>query len=119
MNGVKLPLLSSLFGQLNCIAFTPADLELSKGSPDNRRSFIDLSIAQIKPSYVNALNTYNNILSQRNALLKSMQNMLKNNCPDTSMLEIWDGQLAAAGAYISLLRYTYCNNLNKYTKLGI
>ncbi len=112
LNGVKLSLLSKLFGQFCCVVFTPEDLELSKGSPDNRRSFIDLSIAQIKPSYVNALNTYNNILSQRNAFLKTLYN---NPSADKTMLDIWDEQLAKAGAYISVLRYIFCNNLNNYT----
>ncbi|MBR6337566.1 MAG: AAA family ATPase, partial [Ruminococcus sp.] len=32
LNGVKLPLLSKLFGKLRCVVFTPEDLSLSKGS---------------------------------------------------------------------------------------
>ncbi len=113
LNGVKLPVMSKLFGSFQCVVFTPDDLNLSKGSPDNRRSFIDLSISQIKSSYVSALSTYNNVLSQRNAFLK---NYLKNGSSDLSMIEIWDEQLAKAGAYISVLRNTYCNKLNVYTE---
>ena len=113
LNGVKLPLLSKLFGNFRCVVFTPEDLSLTKGSPDNRRNFIDLSIAQIKPSYINALNKYNNILSQRNALLKNMSRM---NDDNTLQLDVWNEQLAEAGAYISVLRYTFCITLNSYTK---
>ncbi len=112
LNGVKLPLLSKLFGSFRCVVFTPEDLNLTKGSPDNRRSFIDLSVAQIKPSYISALNKYNNILSQRNALLKT----LSMGYGDESSLDIWDEQLAKTGAYISVLRYTFCITLNNYTK---
>lgn len=112
LNGVKLPLMSKLFGSFRCVVFTPDDLTLSKGSPDNRRSFADLAVAQIKPSFISALNTYNNVLSQRNALLKSN---LKSGC-DLGNIEIWDEQLAKAGAYISVLRNTYCNKLNNYTE---
>ncbi|MCI5905545.1 MAG: DNA replication/repair protein RecF [Oscillospiraceae bacterium] len=112
LNGVKLPLMSKLFGSFKCVVFTPDDLDLSKGSPDNRRNFTDLSISQIKGSYVSALNTYNNVLSQRNALLKNYGR----SGGDVSSLEIWDKQLAKAGAYISVLRNTYCNKLNLYTK---
>lgn len=112
LNGVKLPVMSRLFGSFQCVVFTPDDLNLSKGSPDNRRSFIDLAISQIKPSYVSALNTYNNVLAQRNALMK---NYLKSRDGDTSAIEIWDTQLAKAGAYISVLRNTYCNKLNIFT----
>lgn len=112
LNGVKLPLMSRLFGNFQCVVFTPDDLNLAKGSPDNRRSFIDLAISQIKGSYVSALNTYNNVLSQRNALLKGY---LKCN-GDIDSIVVWDEQLAKAGSYISVLRNTYCNILNNYTE---
>ena len=108
---MKLPLLSRLFGSFKAVIFTPEDLELSKGSPENRRTFVDLSVAQIKPSYIAALNKYNNILSQRNALLKSIGMGLA----EPSALDVWDEQLAKTGAYISVLRYTYCTKLNNYT----
>lgn len=111
LNGVKLPLMSKLFGSFQCVVFTPDDLNLAKGAPDNRRSFIDLSISQIKGSYVSALNTYNNVLLQRNALLKSFS---KGNS-DVESISVWDEQLAKAGAYISVIRNTYCNMLNNYT----
>ena len=113
LNGVKLPVMSKLFGSFQCVVFTPDDLNLSKGSPDNRRSFVDLAISQIKSSYVSALSTYNNVLTQRNAFLK---NYMKSGGGDLGMIEIWDDQLAKAGAYISVLRNTYCNKLNLYTK---
>lgn len=113
LNGVKLPLLSKLFGSFRCVVFTPEDLNLTKGTPDVRRHFADLSISQIKPSYVNALNKYNAILSHRNALLKSMSGAA---AADTSCLEVWNEQLADAGAYISVLRYNFCSVLNDHTK---
>ena len=112
LNGVKLSLLSKLFGNFRCVVFTPEDLELTKGSPDNRRSFLDLSIAQIKPSYINALNKYNSILMHRNALLKSMSKVKGSN---PTYLDVWNEQIAEAGAYISVLRYTFCIILNNYT----
>lgn len=112
LNGVKLPLLSKLFGSFRCVVFTPEDLNLTKGSPDNRRSFADLSIAQIKPSYINALNKYNMILSQRNAVLKSGGR----DGSGEEFLDVWNEQLAKAGSYISVLRYTFCATLNNYTK---
>ena len=110
LNGVKLPLMSKLFGSFRCVVFTPDDLNITKGSPDNRRNFIDLAISQIKPSYISALNTYNNVLTQRNAMLKGSARQ----SADVQNIDIWDRQLAKAGAYISVLRNTYCNTLNNY-----
>ena len=72
-NGVKKRSLSQLFGKLRCIVFTPDDLELSKGGPENRRTFIDICVSQLKPVYIMHLNKYNDALSQRNTLLKELQ----------------------------------------------
>lgn len=112
LNGVKLPLLSKLFGSFRCVVFTPEDLNLIKGSPDNRRSFADLSISQVKPSYISALNKYNMILSQRNAMLKS----IGRDGSGEEFLDVWNEQLVKAGTYISVLRYAFCITLDKYTK---
>lgn len=112
LNGVKVPLLSKLFGSLKCVVFTPEDLFIAKGSPDNRRSFIDLSASQLKRSFVYALNKYDNLLGQRNALIKDIAFGSRS----ADELDIWDVQLAKTGAYISVIRDTYCNNLNLYTE---
>ena len=71
LNGVKLKAPSKLFGELNCVIFTPEDLELSKGSPDKRRQFTDLSVAQIRNSYNAVIEKYEKLIDQRNSLLKS------------------------------------------------
>lgn len=111
LNGVKLKSVSKLFGNLNCVVFTPEDLELSKGSPDNRRKFIDLCISQIKNSYNSVVSKYETILQQRNTLLKNIQMGISKR----EELEVWDIQLARMGSYISMLRYNYTKKLNLYT----
>ena len=110
LNGVKLPLLSKLFGKLRCVVFTPEDLSLSKGSPDNRRQFCDLCISQIKSTYASVVNRYNSILEQRNTLLKN----IAFGRSDKDELEVWDIQLAKLGAYISMMRYNYAKKLDTY-----
>ena len=110
LNGVKLKAPSKLFGSLNCVIFTPEDLELSKGSPDNRRQFLDLSVSQIKNSYNSVVSKYETLIDQRNMLLKNI-NMGRSKREE---LEPWDIQLAQIGAYISLLRSSYTRKLNKF-----
>lgn len=107
LNGVKLRSPSKLFGSLNCVIFTPEDLEISKGSPEIRRQFMDLSVSQIKNSYSQVVMKYENIIEQRNVLLKNI-NM---GSSDVSELDVWDHQLAQMGAYITLLRYNYSKKL--------
>lgn len=112
LNGVSVPLLSRLFGKLKCVVFTPDDLSLIKGSPDNRRNFMDLSASQLKPSFVSALNKYNSLISQRNAEIKNINFGISS----AENLEIWDRQIAKTGAYISVIRNIYCMSLNSYAK---
>lgn len=113
LNGIRSDRLSRLFEEFKCVVFTPEDLNITKGSPDNRRNFLDIAVSQIKPSYINALKKYNAVLRQRNALLKSMSTV---NGSDVKYLDVWNEQLAEAGAFISVLRYNYCKNLNGYAK---
>ncbi len=112
LNGVKKKSLSQLFGNLRCIIFTPDDLELSKGGPENRRTFIDICVSQLKPVYIMHLTKYNDILSQRNTLLKEIQ-MGRG---DVSLLDIYDEQLALHGTKISVMREEYSNILRECTK---
>lgn len=107
LNGVKLKAPSKLFGGLNCVIFTPEDLELSKGSPDNRRQFADLSVSQIKNSYSAVTEKYEKLIDQRNTLLKNISYGRSRR----EELEMWDIQLAQMGAYISLLRFNYTRKL--------
>jgi DNA replication and repair protein RecF len=107
LNGVKLKAPSKLFGGLNCVIFTPEDLELSKGSPDNRRQFADLSVSQIKNSYSAVTEKYEKLIDQRNTLLKNISYGRSRR----EELEMWDIQLAQMGAYISLLRFNYTKKL--------
>ena len=107
LNGVKLRSNSELIGRLLPVIFTPEDLELTKGSPEARRNYIDLCISQIKPNYRSVTNKYEKILEQRNAVLKNI--FLGNS--EVAQLDIWDIQLARQGAYISMMRNTYTNIL--------
>ena len=108
LNGVKLKAPSKLFGNLECVVFTPEDLELSKGSPENRRQFLDLSVSQIKISYSSVISKYDQIIDQRNMLLKN----IASGRSVKDELEVWDIQFARMGAYISLLRYNYSKKLS-------
>ncbi len=112
LNGVPLKMMSKLFGNFQCVIFTPEDLDLAKGSPENRRSYIDLCISQIKLGYASVINKYDNIIAQRNSLLKSILQGVS----DKHELDVWDEQLSRLGSYISFLRYNYTKKLNILSK---
>lgn len=109
LNGVKQKGTRALFDILKCIAFIPDDVDIVKGSPERRRSFIDLAASQLNPAFIANINRFNALLNQRNALLKSiLQGREK-----PEMLDIWDRQTAQEGAVIAFMRHRYIGQINE------
>lgn len=64
------PTLSSLTGTVPTITISPSDINIIMGSPQERRRFLNLFIAQHDPIYLHHLSRYQKALKARNALLK-------------------------------------------------
>ena len=90
LNGIKIKKLSELLGNLNIVIFTPDDINILKGGPQNRRRFLDIMISQLRPNYMHILNLYIKTMEQRNNYLKQIKTEKK----DENLLEIWDEKLA-------------------------
>ncbi|MEJ2010624.1 MAG: DNA replication/repair protein RecF [Anaerolineales bacterium] len=93
INGLKRRV-RDLAHTFNAVMFLPRDLEIIEGSPGNRRRFLDSSLSQADPMYSDALAEYGKVLTQRNALLKQLQERQTSN----GELEFWDEQLCEHGA---------------------
>ena len=52
LNDIKLKKLSELLGNINTVIFTPDDINILKGGPQNRRKFLDIMISQLRPKYM-------------------------------------------------------------------
>lgn len=96
-------------GLLTMILFSPEDLMLVKGSPIQRRRFLDIELSQMSLLYYNQLVQYNKILLQRNNLLKK----IKENNNLINMLDMWDEQFAKSAAFIVDKRLKNADKLNK------
>ncbi len=90
LNGIKIKKLSELLGNLNIVIFTPDDINILKGGPQNRRRFLDIMISQLRPNYMHILNLYLKTIEQRNKYLRQIKEENK----DEKLLEIWDEKLA-------------------------
>lgn len=109
LNEVKVRGTGSLFDVFKCIVFTPDDTDIIKGSPERRRSFIDMAASQLNPVSVGHLTKHNALMNQRNAVLKNV-------IQGKSMREelfVWDKQAAREGTYVSFMRYDYILKLNE------
>lgn len=85
---------SEVVGQFNATLFLPQMMRVVEGSPENRRRYLNLTLAQVFPFYAPTLAAYNRALSQRNALLKQIYQR----DGDPEQLAFWDEKLSAAGA---------------------
>ena len=85
-----------LLGQLNVVLFLPEDIALVSGSPSGRRRYLDATLCQIDPAYCRPLSRYNQIVTQRNALLRD----LRERGGDPAQLAFWDERLVEHGAYL-------------------
>jgi DNA replication and repair protein RecF len=81
-----------LTGIAKCICFSPEDLDLVRGDPSERRSFIDQLLIQRSPRLAGVISDYERALKQRNSLLKSR-------APQGS-LDPWDEHLAVFGGEV-------------------
>ena len=111
-NGVLQKKLSQWIGQFNVVFFSPESLTLVKGSPADRRRFIDILISQINSAYLNSLQNYQFALKQRNELLKQIRS--KQASPE--FLDPWDDILIAEGISIIQTRVRIFSQLKAYIR---
>lgn len=113
-NHIEQAKLSDYIGELNVVLFAPEDLYLIKGSPQNRRKFIDMELGQVNPSYLYHLSVYQNVLKQRNRYLK--ENGRQQKKLDETYLEVLTEQLAAAGSHVIHERLMFIQKLEQWAQ---
>ncbi len=97
-----------LVGTFRTVLFTPDELQLIKGAPQERRRFLDLEVSQVSPRYYEELLRYNRAVAQRNAALRRAQ--LQGRVPD---IDMWDMQIASGGAYLVKKRFEAVARMNE------
>ncbi len=95
INGVSRRVMD-LIGQISVVMFMPQDLALIEGSPAERRRYMNVTLCQTDADYYTALNTFEKVLGQRNALLKRIAD--REAGPD--QLDYWNDQITTSGAIV-------------------
>lgn len=108
INDKPLKKVSEYLSKINAIMFCPDDLEIIKGSPQERRSFFNISISGFNNDYVRYLNEYNKILRTRNEYLKNYEIINKD------YLDVLTNKLIDLNIYIYNERKKYVETINKY-----
>ena len=109
INGVERNSSSYLTEVFSAVVFSPEHLNLIKRGPSVRRRFIDAAICQHRIRYASLLSKYQQIINQRNALLKD----IRKHSELKETLAIWDDSLTAVGAQIMKERYDYLKKLRE------
>ncbi len=91
---------SEAVGQLAAVLFTTLDIEIVSGPPLLRRRYLDMMISQVDRGYLRAMQRYQQVVQQRNSLLKQVKERQAN----PSELNFWDQELAHAGGIIMQAR---------------
>lgn len=99
INEERVPL-SRYLHAMSVFAYSSARLEILRGSPEERRRFLDRGIASVDPAYLDALARYGRVLKQRNALLA-----------EGKTLDAWDEELAQGAGVVQKARETYAASL--------
>lgn len=105
VDGKRAGSLEAYFGGVSVVAFTPDDLVVVKGGPDGRRAFLDRSVFNVVPAYLDENREYGRALKSRNRLLKERAAM--------SHLQAWDATLSKLGARLWVRRRALLEKLSE------
>lgn len=88
------------------VLFSTQDLLLLRGTPQDRRDWLDLAISQIYPAYEDRLSKYNKVRTQKN-------NYLKNYDGNETLLGVYNEQMTILGSNIIYLRKKFLKEIEK------
>ena len=96
--------LAEYFESIRAVVFAPEHVDLIRGVPEGRRSFVDRGCFTLQPSYLSLVRDFKRLLSQRAVLLRLDRF-------DLTHMEVLEDQLARSGARISFKRRAFVQGL--------
>lgn len=108
--------MSEHIGVFPLVMISPADVDLVRESPDERRRWMDMVISQSDARYLDSLIRYNHALEQRNRLLKD-------GISDRGMYEALEAMMEPAAEYLYEARTRWVERLRPifskfYARIG-
>lgn len=113
-NKVKVNKTAEIIGEFRAVLFCPSHLGIIKDAPATRRKFIDVAISQLRPVYLKMMTRYNQVLEERNAILKMMPEEREQNL---ELIDIYSEELASLCADIADIRNEYIKKLDYWVKI--
>ncbi len=110
VNDNEIRKISNYIGNFNVILSSPEDIEIIKGSPNERRNLLNLEISQISATYLKNINEYNKLLKTRNDYLKKISN---NVLADYRYLEVLTKNMISREKIIYYERKKFIDKVNE------
>ena len=109
VDGKKITRFADYHGRLTSVSFIPADVELVRGAPSERRAFLDKHSVDSRPAHLADLSAYQRAQRHKNFLLKSGVTNLEQYQP-------WNALLAQSGLAIIKARRELVENISEEIK---
>ncbi len=109
INDNEIKRISDYITNLNVILISPEDMEIIKGSPQERRNFLNIELSQISKNYIKKYNEFNKILKIRNDYLKLL---FKASTSDKRYLDSLTENLIEREIAIYQERYNFIKEIN-------
>ena len=105
--------ISRYAAQLHAVCFTADELQVIRGGPDARRSFLDRGAVSLHPSYAQVFSDYNRVINQKKRLLQQAaeDRLLREDL--AKLVEPWNTQLISLSGQIHRARTAYVDLLNE------
>lgn len=96
-------------GFVKVVVFEPRDVDMFGKSPETRRKYLNMVMSQASPEYLDNLNAYKKILTQKQKILQEG----KQNGVNEQELATWNERLVEYGTNLILERRRYVAFLNQ------
>jgi DNA replication and repair protein RecF len=111
LDGKAVRPLSKYFGDFNVVLFAPEDLQIPRGTPSDRRRFLDRAVFNRRTDYLPSIQRYELALKNRNAVLRKAGERALSGRQLTDLLDVYDEQLAELGCAVMSARVEYLDEL--------
>ena len=105
-NGEKMSSPSKILGNFCAVLFSPDEMKIAKGGPEDRRNFIDMAISELSGPYYDLLSRFDKILFSRNTLLKRGAS--------DAEVDVYDEQFAVVASKILKQRQIFIKKLEPF-----
>jgi DNA replication and repair protein RecF len=105
-NGSTYSKFSDHIGKIPIVFIGPDDIDLIKGSAEQRRKFMDFTLSVLSKDYLLALIAYNKYLKQRMSLVKQER-------PSLDLLRLYDEKMEVHAALIHAKRREWVQDLSQ------